>query len=90
MQTYTRKNENDTSNQVIRKWQRAESQQANPITKSKPFAKLITTTQTKQTEPTQKTKHAHIQRMSQQSRYNQIANKNAEIYTPRILDPECS
>ena len=54
MQTYTRKNENDTSNQVIRKWQRAESQQANPITKSKPFAKLITTPQTKQTDLTQK------------------------------------
>ena len=75
MQTYHRKNENDTSNQVIRKWQRAESQQANPITKSKPFAKLITTPQTKQTDLTQKIKHAQMQDMIQQSHYNQIANK---------------
>ena len=40
-----------------------------------PFAKLITKPQTKQTEPTQKSKHAHSQHTIQQSRYNPIARK---------------
>ena len=39
------------------------------------FAKLITTPQTKQTEPTQKNKQAPIQHMAQQSHYNRIARK---------------
>ena len=51
------------------------------IHKIKPFAKLITTPQTKQTDLTQETKHAQRQDMIQQSRHNRIARKCSQPVT---------